>query len=233
MREPPKALGPIGSAGGGGLMWAAQQFHWEWPLWIVIAVAVAGGVCAIWTVIMAIEWSWHLFNDFREHHGRKRLTVSTSHVLVALVSGGFALLIAAVFVYLASGMGAVPAAANPNSQTLAWPNPYRPELVVGKYFKSQEVPLDGKAYSNCTFENVTFSYEGTTPVNFNNNTVIGPPQYKTNNPAVAGTLLLTKGFGLMKKEIADNLRVVVDNEVKNVPIESPIFEPQAPSGSKP
>jgi hypothetical protein len=103
MREPPKALGPIGGFAGGGLMWAAQQFHWEWPPWVAVLVAVVSGVCFIWTAIMVVEWFWHLFNDNRERRGNKRLIVNPNYVLVGLLSGAGALVIAAVIVYFAIG----------------------------------------------------------------------------------------------------------------------------------
>jgi hypothetical protein len=102
MREPPKALGPIGSFSGGGLVWATQQFHLEWPLWVVVLIAIISGACFVWTIIMVIEWAWHLFNDYRERRGKKRLIVNSHYILVGLLSGAGALTIAAVIVYFAT-----------------------------------------------------------------------------------------------------------------------------------
>lgn len=101
MREPPKALGPIGSAGGGGLVWAAQQFHWEWPTWAVDLVACVSTIFLIWTLISGVQWLWHVLNDWRANHGYSRLYVDSSYIIVALLSGAAALLIAAAIVFFA------------------------------------------------------------------------------------------------------------------------------------
>jgi hypothetical protein len=102
-----------------------------------------------------------------------------------------------------------------------WPETYKPEVVNGKTFRNQEVFLDGKSYTNCTFENVTFVYDGTTPLMFNNNHMVEPLQFKTNNPSVFGTMLMIKGFGLMKSDTASNLQVFVNNEPKTLHIDAP------------
>ena len=58
-----------------------------------------------------------------------------------------------------------------NQQTAS--DPSRPlNLVSNKYFHNERVPLDGFRYSNCTFENVTFVYDGG-KTEFSNNTVRG------------------------------------------------------------
>jgi hypothetical protein len=103
MREPPKALGPIGGFAGGALVWASQQFHWEWPLGVVILVAVFGGVCFVWTIVMIVEWFWHLWNDHREKHGKERVIANLSYILIGLCSAGATLLIAAAIVYFTVG----------------------------------------------------------------------------------------------------------------------------------
>jgi hypothetical protein len=119
MREPPKALGPIGSAGGGGLMWAAEQFRWEWPTWAIVVVAIISGVCLIWTTIMGVEWFWYLFNDRRERHQKKRLTLDASYIVVGLVSGAAVLLVAAAIVFFTTAAGKQPASASSSSPPAA------------------------------------------------------------------------------------------------------------------
>lgn len=75
-----------------------------------------------------------------------------------------------------------------------WPDKYQPLAVVGKSFKNEQVPLDGYAYSNCHFSNVTFLYNGTTPLQFTHNEMSGLSVLKTDNPAVAGTIYWVAGF---------------------------------------
>jgi hypothetical protein len=82
-----------------------------------------------------------------------------------------------------------------------WPEPYRPISVVGKVFRNERVALDGKFYSRCTFENVTFVYNGTTTIQFSDNKVVGSVWYASDNPAVLGTLGWMRGFGAIKDGI--------------------------------
>lgn len=79
-----------------------------------------------------------------------------------------------------------------------WPHPYQPTSVVGKAFRNERVILDGKSYSHCIFENVTFVYNGTTTIQFSNNKILGSAWYASDNPAVLGTLGWMRGFGLVK-----------------------------------
>jgi len=44
---------------------------------------------------------------------------------------------------------------------------YPYEEVVGQHFENTSVLVDGKKFSNCTFSNVTFLFEGTAPFQFN------------------------------------------------------------------
>ena len=82
-------------------MWAAQQFHWEWPIWAVVLVACVSAVFLIWTVISGARWLWHLLNDWRANHGYSRLHLDASYIIVALLSGAAVLLVAAAIVFFA------------------------------------------------------------------------------------------------------------------------------------
>lgn len=64
-------------------------------------------------------------------------------------------------------------------------------------FRDTVVPLDGFDYRNCQFDNVTFKYNGTTPVQFQNNLVRGPLNFTTDNPSISSTLAVLAGFGLV------------------------------------
>lgn len=65
--------------------------------------------------------------------------------------------------------------------------------------------MDGYSYGSCTFENVTFVYNGTTAPQFSGNKVTGSVDFKSENPAVFGTVALLKGFGLLDPSLTLNL----------------------------
>ena len=69
--------------------------------------------------------------------------------------------------------------------------------MLGKIFENTQVILDGHAYSQCTFKNVTFVYRGR-PFDFTNNTVKGPNLYDV--PVEFGpVVLLWEEMGLLTK----------------------------------
>jgi archaellum component FlaF (FlaF/FlaG flagellin family) len=81
-------------------------------------------------------------------------------------------------------------------QFTKWPDPYQPITVVGKTFLNEKVPLDGYSYTHCTFNNVTFTYNGTTTIQVSDSTIKGFT-IKSDNPAVEGAILLTAAlYGL-------------------------------------
>jgi hypothetical protein len=84
------------------------------------------------------------------------------------------------------------------SAAARWPDPYAPVSVVGKKFVNERVVLDGHAYKGCTFENVTFVYDGITAVDVSSSTFRGQPRFDTNNQAVSGAWALMYGMGVMK-----------------------------------
>lgn len=79
-----------------------------------------------------------------------------------------------------------------------WPDPYRPISIIGETFTNKQVVLDGHSYQHCTFENVTFVYNGTTPPAFNNNVFRGTPVLRSENPVVDGTVAVLKGLGYLQ-----------------------------------
>jgi hypothetical protein len=58
--------------------------------------------------------------------------------------------------------------ANPSVHfpTPNWHEPLKP--IVTKHFQNETVELDGKSFIDCTFEKVTFVYQGTMPAQFTN-----------------------------------------------------------------
>jgi hypothetical protein len=87
-----------------------------------------------------------------------------------------------------------------------WPDPYRPIVVVGKTFKNTEVLLDGYSYDHCTFDHVTFVYNGTTTIMNVFPTIVEPYDIRTDNLAIEGTVLMLKGLGLLKPALNLNIK---------------------------
>jgi hypothetical protein len=69
--------------------------------------------------------------------------------------------------------------------------------VNDKLFLNETVILDGKSYADCTFQNVTFVFNGTSRFAFSHNRIIGPFALQTDNAAVAWTTIWLKGLGLL------------------------------------
>ena len=73
-----------------------------------------------------------------------------------------------------------------------------PHIVVSKKtFVNERVMLDGRAYRNCTFENVTFVFNGTEPFELTGNTINGRIQLASDNPSISGTFAMMRGLGLL------------------------------------
>lgn len=75
------------------------------------------------------------------------------------------------------------------------------ERVRGRYFSNQQVPLDGYEYTDCTFDNVSFIYDGITPISFSHNTVQGYFKIETNNPAFHQFYYLLERMGYINKDV--------------------------------
>ena len=75
-----------------------------------------------------------------------------------------------------------------------------PHIVVAKKtFTNERILLDGHAYRNCTFENVTFVFNGTSPFEFSRNKINGTMRFASDNPSVQGTFNWFRGFGLINQ----------------------------------
>lgn len=93
-----------------------------------------------------------------------------------------------------------PGAKTPESPFPVWPDPYVPVVVAGRRFINQEVLLDGHRYVNCTFENCTFKYNGTTPVQFQSNAIHGRMMFSSENVGINGAWMLAVGTGLISAD---------------------------------
>ncbi|MCO6419679.1 hypothetical protein JYK14_26435 [Siccirubricoccus sp. KC 17139] len=82
-----------------------------------------------------------------------------------------------------------------------WPEPYSPITIIGKTFRNERVILDGYSYVRCKFTNVTFVYNGTTPVQLSNNVIQGC-FVASDMAAISGAWALLKGLNFIKDTIA-------------------------------
>jgi hypothetical protein len=106
--------------------------------------------------------------------------------------------------------------------------PSESEQVDGRTFANEVVVLDGHDFVNCTFTNVTFVYDGKTPVKFTHNTVVGGFRFKTNNEVVDRTAVLMRGLGLTRPEIP--LMGLDDKPLEH--IQPPTFHEGTPTPSR-
>jgi len=73
------------------------------------------------------------------------------------------------------------------------PPPTNLETIYGHAYKNEEVQLDGKKFDHCTFENVSFVYEGKALYSFDNSRILGNlPQVRSHNDVVHGALYLVQ-----------------------------------------
>lgn len=73
--------------------------------------------------------------------------------------------------------------------------------IIGKHFKNEVVPVDGYWFINCTFENVTFEYNGGS-AKMDNPNPKGTFALKTTNGTVNGSVCLLKMLGQLGTDLA-------------------------------
>lgn len=72
------------------------------------------------------------------------------------------------------------------------------DTVKNRVFRNTEVIMDGKSFVDCTFENVTFQYNGTAPVDMIGNKIIGTRVISSKNPGIQMTVkILREGILFM------------------------------------
>ena len=96
------------------------------------------------------------------------------------------------------------------------------ELIKNRTFNNEKIELDGREYIGCTFNNVTFEYNGTAAFSFTDNRIKGNYRFSSGNMVVIMTSMLFQGL------TSTNIRLVDSNgePLKNItPPETPIFIP--------
>jgi len=75
------------------------------------------------------------------------------------------------------------------------------EVITGREYINEKVPLDGFEYANCKFTNVTFVYDGATSIRFNHNEISGHIEFFTNNEAAFMAIAFLKGTGAVSPDM--------------------------------
>jgi|SRR5271166_2184865 len=82
-----------------------------------------------------------------------------------------------------------------NTQSLAnFRDDFPFKEIRGKTFKDETVQLDGNAFIDCTFDNVTLRFDGEAPFRFTNDHFNGKFSLTSNNPVVKSTMVLVGTF---------------------------------------
>jgi hypothetical protein len=108
------------------------------------------------------------------------------------------LIIATVILVYRASVGTTP---GKSSDFPTFPDPYTPPIVSEKRYMNEVVDLDGYSYVRCTFENCTYKFNGTTPVQINGCTFKGKIKLASNNPSVETAWALAVGIGLDAKSV--------------------------------
>lgn len=67
---------------------------------------------------------------------------------------------------------------------------YKGEVISDRTFINETVVLDGYHYTNCRFVNVTFQYNGTTPIQFTHNVIqSGPLMFESKDPSIENAMV--------------------------------------------
>ncbi len=95
-----------------------------------------------------------------------------------------------------------PVVSKPAAVAAVDPDSYEPKLIQAKRFANEKVLLDGYEYQGCEFVNVTFEYNGTTPIRLQNNKIGEPFRLSSENPMVLSTIAWLYGMGMVRSDMA-------------------------------
>jgi len=114
--------------------------------------------------------------------------IKTTHPLRALIC------VLALVIGLAAGQTAL-AEQSVNTQSPAnFREDYPLKEYRGKTYKDETVQIDGNSFIDCTFDNVTFRFDGEAPFRFTNDHFQGKFSLTSNNPVVKATMELLGAF---------------------------------------
>lgn len=161
----------------GLLPWLLDKVGVEMPRPVYIIFLVAS-VVLVWWAIANLEW----LEKIPQLRGK---TTSLANCILAVVAVS-ALLFMVYFTWREPNLGfKLPLT--------------KKTLVLNKEFQNEEVPLDGYAYKNCKFKNVTFVWNGAKNWDLIDPEIDGA-WVKTDSDIVTGTVILLKGLHMLKDE---------------------------------
>lgn len=103
-----------------------------------------------------------------------------------------------------------------------WSGQYNFEKISRKTFKGENVLVDGREFVECTFDNVTLIYNGTTPPRFTGNTFIGRTMLSSNNYAIDGIM----GILELLRYLPQNSHITLPEGTLHAPVI--VLPPNAP-----
>ena len=116
------------------------------------------------------------------------MSIKTTHPFWVLIC------VLALVIGLAAGQTAL-AEQSANTQSLAnFREDYPLKEYRGKTYKDETVQIDGNNFIDCTFDNVTFRFDGEAPFRFANDHFQGKFALTSNNPVVKATIELVGAF---------------------------------------
>lgn len=105
-------------------------------------------------------------------------------------------------------------------QTFVWKGGPPSHVINNCWRRDQEVPLDDYEYTDCTFQNVTFVYNGTGSLIFSHNHVQGWG-IRSDNPGVSNAIVIVDTFAGLKVPVLSpagkSVPNIGDNTYSNKP----------------
>lgn len=107
------------------------------------------------------------------------------------------LVISTGFLYFATK---IPETTTSNAGKLDWKSVNK-KTIRNRDFRNERVVLDGKSFRHCTFENVTFEYNGVAPFDMEDNKISGSYVVASKSEPILGILIFLKEFRYLKPDI--------------------------------
>ena len=88
-----------------------------------------------------------------------------------------------------------------NTGKLKFSKNYKFTEVRNRKFNKETVPVDGYGYEHCSFEDVTFDWNGTAPFKFQYCSFLGRPNINTRSDTVTTTIILLKALQILREDV--------------------------------
>jgi len=143
----------------------------------------------IYVVLTLIDW-WPKMEFKINRH-----TLALACLVLALVAWGTSYLIEKTKTTQQEADGA------PTQTSLDWAS-YKKTVIINKHFRNERIVLDGKSFSNCIFDNVSFEWNGTAPFDLVGNTISDSSRVlASNNRTISAWMFFLKEFRFLRDGI--------------------------------